>query len=90
MHSSIKSVTFTPTGKTAEDLEAIRAARAPIPTLTGWDVKRSGPSLTVTGEQGGHPERLTGVCRVNRLPNDDGRGQVVALDPRGVVMAYLA
>lgn len=89
MHPSIKNVTFTPTGKTAEDLETIRQKKASVPTLTGWDVKRSGPSLTVVGDQNGTAVRITGVSRVRRFAAEDRKGPVAALDVRGVVLAYL-
>lgn len=61
----------------------------PAPRLTGWDVKRSGPALTVTGDENGTPRVVTSVRRVKRLHSDDGPGPVVALDGNAVVLAYL-
>lgn len=89
MHPSIKNVTFTPTGKTAEGLAEIRRDKGQVPILTGWDVKRSGPSLTVVGDQDGKSVRITGVSRVRRFAAQDRKGPVAALDVRGVVLAYL-
>lgn len=84
MHPAIKSVTFTPTGKTAEDLAAIRAKAAPV--LKDWSARRSGAAQTVDGfGTDGEPVKITEVYRVKRVG-----GTTFALDARGVVVARLA
>lgn len=73
-HPAIKGISFTPTNPVP-----------PKPTLTDWDVKRSGPAQTVTGKLDGRQTKIAGVTRVKRAA-----GRTFALDGRGAVLAYLA
>ena len=84
MHPKIKNVTFTPTGKTAADLQAIRAKAPPV--LKDWTARRSGAAQTVDGfGADGEPVKITDVHRVKRAG-----GKTFALDARGAVVAHLA
>lgn len=58
------------------------------PMIRNWEVRRSGPSQTVTGEQNGTPARITGVHRVSRSAGAN-HGRTVALDEAGLILAYL-
>jgi hypothetical protein len=57
------------------------------PYLTDWRVRRSGPSLTLTGRAGEALAKFTGVSSVTRV---EGATHAEARNAAGAVVAHLA